>query len=60
MYLSRGDSGAIASMLFFARGPGLYRFSKRREKSRRMVWEKIEKDVSRSDQLPSAPVSSVP
>ena len=47
MYLSRGDSGAIASMLFFARGPGLYTFSNRSEQSRRMIWEKFENDVSR-------------
>ena len=47
MYLSFGDSGAIASMLFFTGGPGLYTFSKRSERSRLMVWEKFEKDMSR-------------
>ena len=47
MYLSFGDSSAIALMLFFARRPGLYTFSKRSEQIRQMVWEKFEKDMSR-------------
>ena len=41
MYLSCGDSAAIASMLSFAKS--LYTFGKKSEQGRRMIGEKFER-----------------